>query len=218
MIEKNRLPKFPDSYIGENSREYDSSRWMERNQKKTTLLCLQYLSDPKLNHGGFRDKSENKTYLILDLGCGTGFSSEILAESGFRVIGIDILRDMLYKAHNKRKSISLYNNIFLILADIKHLPLRKNIIDHIISVSAYNFILDDYLEVENKLKILNTTAKSLSQLLKENGRIIIEFYPKNEKELEWFSSSFKANSFEGFIVKSKSKQKSGQYFLLLQKK
>lgn len=218
MLEKNRLPKFPDSYIGENSQEYDSSQWMERNQKKTTLLCLQYLADPKLNHGEFPVKSENKTYLILDLGCGTGFSSEILAENGFRVIGIDILRDMLYKAHNKRKSISLYNNIFLILADIKHLPLRKNIIDHIISVSAYNFILDNYLNVENKLRILNTTAKSLYQLLKENGRIIIEFYPKNEKELEWFNSSFRANSFEGFIVKSKSKQKSGQYFLLLQKK
>jgi hypothetical protein len=74
------------------------------------------------------------------------------------------------------------------------------------------------LEVEKKLKILNTTAKSLYQLLKENGRIIIEFYPKTERELEWFSSSFKANSFKGFIVKSKSKQKSGQYFLLLQKK
>ena len=218
MLEKNRLPKFPDSYIGENSQEYDSSQWMERNQKKTTLLCLQYLADPKLNHGEFPVKSENKTYLILDLGCGTGFSSEMLAENGFRVIGIDILRDMLYKAHNKRKSISLYNNIFLILADIKHLPLRNNIIDHIISVSAYNFILDNYLNVENKLRILNTTAKSLYQLLKENGRIIIEFYPKNEKELEWFSSSFKANGFEGFIVKSKSKQKSGQYFLLLQKK
>ena len=218
MLEKNRLPKFPDSYIGENSQEYDSSQWMERNQKKTTLLCLQYLADPKLNHGEFPVKSENKTYLILDLGCGTGFSSEILAENGFRVIGIDILRDMLYKAHNKRKSISLYNNIFLILADIKHLPLRNNIIDHIISVSAYNFILDNYLNVENKLRILNTTAKSLYQLLKENGRIIIEFYPKNEKELEWFNSSFRANSFEGFIVKSKSKQKSGQYFLLLQKK
>ena len=218
MLEKNRLPKFPDSYIGENSQEYDSSQWMERNQKKTTLLCLQYLSDPLLDHVGIHDKSENRNYLILDLGCGTGFSSEILAESGFRVIGIDILRDMLYKAYNKKSFISLYHNIFLILADIKHLPLRKNRINHIISVSAYNFILDDNLEVENKLQVLNSTAESLYQLLKERGRIVIEFYPKNEKELEWFSSSFKANGFKGFIVKSKSKQKSGQYFLLLQKK
>ena len=41
MANREGTPKFPDSYIGDKSVEYDNSTWMERNQKKTTLLCLQ---------------------------------------------------------------------------------------------------------------------------------------------------------------------------------
>ncbi|MFX0147929.1 MAG: methyltransferase domain-containing protein, partial [Candidatus Hodarchaeota archaeon] len=101
MTRKNKLPQFPDSYLGEKSYEYDNSTWMERNQKRTTLICLQYLFDEKLNNVGKEDILDDKPYLILDLGCGTGFSSEILINSGLRVIGIDILLDMLIKAKNK---------------------------------------------------------------------------------------------------------------------
>jgi ubiquinone/menaquinone biosynthesis C-methylase UbiE len=218
MSENNRLPKFPDSYLGDKSREYDNSKWMERNQKKTTLLCIQYLYDNNLNLLRARDNLEGNNFIILDLGCGTGFSSEILAESGFHVIGVDILKDMLYKASDKIKDYSEDKVINLILADINYLPLKENSIDHIISVSAYNFIVNEKQEIRDKIKILNITAKSLYKLLRQRGRIIIEFYPKDEKELDIFSASFKVNGFDGFILKSNSKQKSGQHFLLLKKK
>ena len=52
MSNHDNTPIFPDSYIGDNSREYDNSIWMERNQKKATLVCLQYLHDEKLNKIG----------------------------------------------------------------------------------------------------------------------------------------------------------------------
>ncbi|MFX1502460.1 MAG: hypothetical protein ACFFDH_15980 [Promethearchaeota archaeon] len=47
---------------------------------------------------------------------------------------------------------------------------------------------------------------------------MIEFYPKDERELKMFNNSFINNNFEGYMVKSKPKQKSGQTFLLLKKK
>ncbi|MFX1354185.1 MAG: methyltransferase domain-containing protein, partial [Promethearchaeota archaeon] len=213
MTRKNKLPQFPDSYLGEKSYEYDNSTWMERNQKRTTLICLQYLFDEKLNKVGKEDILDDKNYLILDLGCGTGFSSEILMNSGLRVIGIDILLDMLIKARNKFNQLESSSNLNLILADMKHLPIRAQSIDHIVSVSAYNFILHDTKHYKDKIKKANDIAKFLNKTLKENGRIIIELYPKDEKELTLFKSSFTNNGFDGFIIKKNPKQTKGQTFL-----
>ena len=136
MTRKNKLPEFPNSYVGEKSYEYNNSKWMERNQKKTTLLCLKYLFDKKLDNLGKKDVLEKKSYLVLDIGCGTGFSSETLIASGLKVIGIDILFDMLIKAKSKIPYLEKGSNLFLILADMKYLPIRSNSINHIISISA----------------------------------------------------------------------------------
>ena len=95
MSNHDNSPIFPDSYVGENSSEYDNSIWMERNQKKTAILCLHYLYDEKLDRIGILDTLNEEKYLVADLGCGTGFSSEILVEKGYRVIAVDVLIDML---------------------------------------------------------------------------------------------------------------------------
>ena len=67
-------------------------------------------------------------------------------------------------------------------------------------------------------KTVNNTARYLEKILKPNGRVIIEFYPKNKKELDIFTSSFDESGFDGFVVKKDSNQKSGQTFLLLKKR
>ena len=136
MTRKKALPKFPDSYIGEEAEEYDNLRWMERNQKTTALRCIEYLYDEKL---GELDSEYKNPCVILDLGCGTGYSSEVLIENGFRVIGVDILDDMIIKASKKKKEHD-YINLDLIMADINNLPFRYDTFNHAISISAYNFI------------------------------------------------------------------------------
>lgn len=218
MTRKTKLPKFPDSYLGERSFEYANSKWMERNQKRTTMVCLQYLYDEKLDKIGKTDFLDENSYLILDIGCGTGYSSEILIDSGLRVIGIDILSDMLIKAKTIKDCSVNGLNLDLILADIKYLPLRYNSIDHLISVSSYNFILHEKKEQKEKEKIVNNTAKFLSQILKSNGRMVIEFYPNSPGELNLFISSFINNGFTGFMIKKHPKQRKGQTFLLLKKR
>jgi len=218
MSNHDKTPIFPDSYIGNNSSEYNNSIWMERNQKKATLICLKYLYDEKLNELGKFDSLKEKNYLIADLGCGTGFSSEILVENGYRVIGIDILLDMLSKAKAKKKTLNKEKELELILADINHLPIKQSSIDHIISISAYNFIIHGKNLIRNISKTVNNTAGYLKKVLKANGRVVIEFYPKDEEELNAFASSFKDNGFDGFIIKKDSNQKSGQTFLILKKR
>jgi ubiquinone/menaquinone biosynthesis C-methylase UbiE len=217
MPKHDSTPKFPDSYLGNNSLDYDSSIWMERNQKKTTLLCLQYLYDERLDELEKPNFLKDEPFIILDLGCGTGFSTEILLECGFKVVGVDILQDMLSKVKTKKNHMKNQNNLEVLLADINYLPLRSSSINHAISISAYNFITHRAKSSRDKTKIANNTAKYLYKLLKPDGRIIIEFYPKNDRELEMFSSSFTNNGFNGFVVKQNPNQKSGQTFLLLKK-
>jgi cyclopropane fatty-acyl-phospholipid synthase-like methyltransferase len=75
------------------------------------------------------------TFLFLDLGCGTGYSSMTIAECGFRVVGIELSWDMIHQ-HPSDFAISV------IQADMRHLPLRSQCIDHLISISAFNFVAE----------------------------------------------------------------------------
>lgn len=218
MVRKNLLPIFPDDYIEEKAEEYDSSKWMERNQKRTTSLTIQYLFDDKLNGNSSTGIIKGEPFLILDLGCGTGYSSEVLIQNGFRVVGIDILYDMVSKAREKKEFSKDLKILELILADINFLPIRVNSIDHIISISSYNFITYGMENFGEKVKLLNDTGKYVNDILKQNGRVVIEFYPKDDNELKIFNKSFINNGFEGFMVKNNPNQKSGQTFLLLKKK
>jgi ubiquinone/menaquinone biosynthesis C-methylase UbiE len=218
LIRKNQLPIFPDDYLDNKAEEYDNSKWMERNQKRTTLLTIDYLFDKKLNGVNGSTIKLGELFLILDLGCGTGYSSETLLQNGFRVVGIDILNDMLSKAREKKRISEDLNNLELILADINYLPIRVNSVDHVISLSSYNFITYGLENFGEKMKLLNDTGKYLNNILKQNGRIVIEFYPRDDQELKMFNKSFINNGFEGYMVKNNPNQKSGQTFLLLKKK
>lgn len=214
MTRKKSLPKFPNSYLGEKAEEYDNQTWMYRNQAQSTLRCIEYLFDEKL---GSEILTSNIDFLILDLGCGTGFSSEVLVKNGFRVVGIDILWDMLSKAKLK-ESLKQENFTDFILADITRLPLRDHTVDHIISVSAYNFITHEAHSTREIHKILNNTTKHLNNILKSQGRVIIEFYPENDEELDLYVKSFTSYGFDGYLIKNDLEQKGGQTFLLLKKK
>ena len=217
MSKKWASPKFPDSYIGENSKEYDDSAWMERNQKMTTLTCINYLYDEKLDKIGKLDHLSKENSLILDMGCGTGFSSELLVSQGFRVVAIDVLVDMIYKAREKRETHIEYESINLILADINNLPFRESIFELALSVSAYNFIIHGLKHIEEKKNRLHHTIRMIFDILKPHGRFVIEFYPANDQELELFTSSFRSNGFDGYYIKQRENQQSGQTFLLLKK-
>ncbi|MFX1426953.1 MAG: class I SAM-dependent methyltransferase [Promethearchaeota archaeon] len=218
MVRKNKLPQFPDDYLNQKAEEYDNSKWMERNQKRSTLLSIQYLFDEKLVNQDEVVIENGENPLILDLGCGTGFSSEVLIENDFRVIGVDILYDMIVKAREKKGILMSPLNFELLLADINFLPIRSNKIDYIISISAYNFVIYQKENYGEKVKQLTETARYLNKILKKLGRIIIEFYPKDDQELNIFKNSFINNGFEGYMVKNNPKQKSGQTFLLLKKR
>jgi len=208
MVKKDR-PKFPDSYIGDQALEYDSSNWMERNQKITTYRCIELMYDQNL--GAFKDYN-NDELLLLDLGCGSGFSTEVLLEEKFRVISIDILSDMLQYFREKRMDGSI-----IIMADIRDLPIRENKIDHIISVSSFNFIYEDLCDDREKNQVLRSTSEVIRDIIREDGRIIIEFYPESEKDIDLLTKAFKSAGFNGFFVKDNPNMRKEQNYIVLKK-
>jgi ubiquinone/menaquinone biosynthesis C-methylase UbiE len=73
-----------------------------------------------------------KDELMLDVGCGTGISSEFF---DCRIIGIDNSKEMLLEARRKSRGNAVY-----ILAEGEHLPFKAGVFDCTICVTAlHNF-------------------------------------------------------------------------------
>jgi SAM-dependent methyltransferase len=57
---------------------------------------------------------------VLDLGCGTGWTSVFLARRGYEVTGVDISTDMIFQANHNKQRAQLANLRFLV-ADYENL-------------------------------------------------------------------------------------------------
>ncbi|NMP32366.1 malonyl-ACP O-methyltransferase BioC [Thalassotalea sp. M1531] len=91
---------------------YDISARLQRFTGKHLMLLLPNRND--LN--------------VIDLGCGTGFFTEVLATSYERVIGVDISNEMLNFTRRNRKGITN-----LVAGDAYKLPFKDNSVDLIYS-------------------------------------------------------------------------------------
>ncbi|MBN2156972.1 MAG: class I SAM-dependent methyltransferase [Candidatus Lokiarchaeota archaeon] len=194
-----------DYYFGERAEFYAKSKWMARNQIKSTRRALELLENEKI--GGII-AMEPHNMLILDIGCGSGFSTQMIEMNGFQTIGIDNSFDMLEQ--NRKTSLPISRNV--VCGIIEKLPFRNNLFDAMISISAFNFILE-HVSLHNKKDLLKLVAIQISNLSKDHGRVVIEFYPKKE-EIPLYMEAFK-QFFEGGLVIDNPNQRKEQKFLIL---
>ena len=101
-------------YQGEILYDYTHSKSKMRIQEKITKRALEIV-----------DINSNPC-LILDIGMGCGFSASFLHLNGFKVVGIDLIYDMLVEY-----DIAEFNPIN---ANMIHLPFRENSFDCIFSI------------------------------------------------------------------------------------
>ena len=85
--------------------------------------------------------------LMLELGCGTGSLTEILADAGYDMIGVDLSADMLDIAMEKREQSG--NNILYLLQDMREFELYGTVRAVVSICDCMNYILEeeDLLEV-----------------------------------------------------------------------
>ncbi len=103
--------------------------------------------------------------VIADLGCGTGSMTELLAQSGYEMIGIDNSEDMLSIATEKAKRSGL--DILYLLQDMCEIELYSSVNAFVSICDSVNYIT----EPENLVRMFC----NLAPYLEEGGVIIFDF-------------------------------------------
>ena len=121
---------------------------------------------------------------ILDIGVGTGLSSKTLIKSKYKVVGIDVSKEMLREASN-------YNYWKLYRMDFnKGLKFRRDGFDAVIMVAALEFS-------KNPKKLL----KNIFKVLKNGGLLAVTMPIKQKRRMKYFKT-FEQEKFEKILEKT----------------
>ena len=112
---------------------------------------------------------------ILDLGCGSGWASRLMAEKAKlgRVVGIDIADEMVQLA---AKTSTKFPNVEFRVASAESLPFEDNEFSHVFSMESLYYY-------SNMLAAL----KEVYRVLANGGRFItvVDLYLENEPSHQW---------------------------------
>ena len=148
-----------------------------------------------------------KEGILLDLGCGTGSVTELLAENGFDMIGIDNSEEMLEIAMEKREESG--HDILYLLQDMREFELYGTVKGVVSICDSMNYILDDedlldvfklvhnYLDNEGIFIFDMNTMYKYEQILADNtfaedreeSSFIWENYYDEEEEINQYDLS-----------------------------
>lgn len=113
--------------------------------------------------------------LVLDVGCGTGLFFKHTAREVKEVVGVDISRELLFRAKVEAKGLG---NVHLVLADADNLPFRGAIFDVIFMFTV----------LQNVPKPVET-LKEVRQVLGNGGSIVVT----------GLKGAFSLDVFKGFL-------------------
>ena len=148
----------------------------EKFDNDSIAITSKYNHKPKHRTGflGYRDLPEiisrhAPRNRALDFGCGTGFSTKILADLNFDAVGVDISERMLTQAKSQ------YETLKFIKVEQGSLPFKDDSFDLVLST----FVLFD---IPN-LKLLHDYLKEARRILNPKGKLIAvtgsEYFHKN---------------------------------------
>lgn len=115
----------------------------------------------------FKEFTKLKIRNILDLGCGTGDHALELARRGYRVIGLDISREMIHIA-NTKKNLNNVMNVEFRVHDIRNFNLGKkfDVVIALYGVISYLVTSEDIV----------STLRNVRRHLVNDGLFIFDFW------------------------------------------
>lgn len=187
-------------YNDREAKKYLSSSRMIDIQTKLSERCLELLAFP-----------DEKPCYLLDIGCGTGLSGDVLSEAGHTWIGLDISRSMLDVARQREVDGDLIQN------DVgKGIFCRTGVFDGCISVSAIQWLCNADKSHHNPFRRLLLFFQSLYAALRRGSRAVFQFYPENGAQLDLITSAaMKAGFGGGLVVDYPNSTRAKKYFLCL---
>jgi len=103
--------------------------------------------------------------LVLDLGCGTGTLTELLAKEGYDMIGVDFSEEMLNRAMEKREESGL--QILYLLQDMREFELYGTVKAVVSVCDSLNYLLEEEDIIE--------TFRLVNNYLDPEGLFIFDF-------------------------------------------
>jgi len=171
-------------YNEKEAKKYDRSSRIITIQRELTERAMELLLLPP-----------GKKHTILDVGCGSGISCEIVEEQGHFAIGCDISPDMLDVAHERELEADLLHS------DMgQGMPFRVGTFDGIISISAIQWLCYSNKAHEVPRRRLTCFFRSLYFCLKRGARAAIQLYPESAEQLELITSTAMKCGFTGGVV------------------
>ncbi|ELA41203.1 uncharacterized protein VICG_01802 [Vittaforma corneae ATCC 50505] len=152
---------------------------------------------------------DDKSPLILDIGCGSGLSGKVLAERNCEWIGVDISPEMLKIASSNTSSSGL------ICFDIGNgFPFKEESFDYAVSISTVQWLFHSFQKDHIPQKRIRSFFRSLYDTVKK--RVVIQFYC-SEKQVEMLKNEAIRAGFDGGLVTDGENTKNCKNFLVLNK-
>ena len=149
--------------------------------------------------------------LILDIGCGSGLSGEILSSEGHTWIGLDISPSMLDIALQRE---DVDGDLFL--SDIgQGLPFRAGAFDAAISISSIQWLCNADTSSASPEGRLRRFFDNLYASLRRGGRAVCQFYPKNEQQRAMIANAAIRAGFGAGLLEDDGGTKNAKLYLVL---
>ena len=110
-----------------------------------------------------------KVRSVVDLGCGTGTLTCLLAQAGYRVTGVDLSEDMLIQAMDKALELDEDERPLLVCQSMETLRLPEQVDAVVCSLDCMNYL--------TSLPALRRTCKAVARALKPGGLFLFDLIP-----------------------------------------
>lgn len=190
----------PDMYYDqEEAKKYTQNSRIIEIQAVMAERCIQLCNLP------------DEPCLVLDIGCGSGLSGEMLSEYNHMWVGVDISQHMLNVAVEKGTDGDVYLN------DIgQGFRFRPGVFDGAISVSVLQWLFVAARKSHNPFKRLQTFFQCLYTCLSAGARAIFQYYPDGSQQMEMaISAAVKAGFKSAVIVDYPDSSKKRKIYLVL---
>lgn len=186
-------------YDAKEARKYHTSSRITSIQRELTERALELL---KL--------SNDKAHYVLDIGCGSGLSGQILSEHGHVWVGCDVSRDMLEVNREENEHDVLHHDMGT------GLPFRPGTFDAVISISALQWLCYSNSKQQIPKVRLRRFFCSLYSVLKRSGRAVLQFYPETAEQAVLIAETATSCGFTGgVVVDYPNSAKAKKHFLVL---
>jgi 18S rRNA (guanine1575-N7)-methyltransferase len=189
-------------YDAEEAGKYTGGSRVVEIQTAMAERCLELLNLPAGEAG-----------LILDIACGSGLSSDVLAEGGHAFIGLDISQPMLAVAVER----GVLEGGDVLVTDMgAGFGFRPGVFDGAISVSALQWLCYNDQKAHRSAARLERFFTSLYGALRRGARAALQVYPENPAQLELMTTVAQRCGFSGgLVVDFPNSAKAKKYYLCL---